>query len=379
MSARQEEPCITLETEWGKNDVDKELVKQKFEESEETEVTDDKGTKTKKFKKISGYVRTFMGNNVERLINTTWLDFHQVRQDFSHWNGETLFNEFGRCLRQDAQLQYQTLLTTKYANMTRRTATSFDEMFKQYLTIIAGSENQRDTCIYYLTHVKKPMDMNPKAWLVRWNEMYNAIKMLEGLGAIPNDHTEKEMLYHTFPGKYTKHFREAGKILADMTKVKIVAYFDTLYLEDKKLGVIPRKPKKPTSDDDGKENDHAKNRNKNRVPRGGPRNGGGRGSYNGGRGGNNNNAPCQIHNGHHSWADCNQNRNSRNYKPPNNNNGHRGNGGGRGNGNDRNKNKNQDAHHNDEDPKPKKKVKIADQHHIDVVAKSLFDDSTDSK
>ena len=78
MSARQEEPCITLETEWGKNDVDKELVKQKFEESEETEVTDDKGTKIKKFKKISGYVRTFMGNNVERLINTTWLDFHQV-------------------------------------------------------------------------------------------------------------------------------------------------------------------------------------------------------------------------------------------------------------------------------------------------------------
>ena len=34
MSAHQEEPCITLETEWGKNDVDKELVKQKILKSQ---------------------------------------------------------------------------------------------------------------------------------------------------------------------------------------------------------------------------------------------------------------------------------------------------------------------------------------------------------
>ena len=158
MIARQEGPCITLETEWGKNDVDKELVKQKFEESEETEVTDDQGVKTKKYKKTSGYVRTFMGNNVECLINTTWVDFTQVCQDFTHWDREILFNEVGCCLRQDApQLQYQSLITTKYANTTRRTKTTFDEMFQKHLTIVAGSENQRDTCLYYLAHIKKPV------------------------------------------------------------------------------------------------------------------------------------------------------------------------------------------------------------------------------
>ena len=36
MSARQEQPCITLETEWGKNDNEKEVIKQKFEETIKT-------------------------------------------------------------------------------------------------------------------------------------------------------------------------------------------------------------------------------------------------------------------------------------------------------------------------------------------------------
>ena len=107
--------------------------------------------------------------------------------------------------------------------------------------------------------------------------------MLEGLGAILNDHMEKAMFYHSFPSKYTKHFRDTGKILADMTKINIVAYFDTLYLGDKKSEAIPRKPKtKSTSDDgDGKENDPAKSCNKHHMPRGG-RGNGGCNTYNGG-------------------------------------------------------------------------------------------------
>ena len=112
MSARQEQPCITLETEWGKNDNEKEVIKQKFEETIETVVTPDPKTPentVKTFAKYSSMVRTFHGNNVERLINTTWLDFSNARKEFSHWTGPQLFTQFQKCLRAEAQVQYITI------------------------------------------------------------------------------------------------------------------------------------------------------------------------------------------------------------------------------------------------------------------------------
>ena len=113
MSARQEQPCITLETEWGKNDNEKDVIKQKFEETIETITTPDPKTPevtVKTLSKCSATVRTFHGNNVERLINTTWLDFSNARKEFSHWTGLQLFTQFQKCLRAEAQVQYHDLV-----------------------------------------------------------------------------------------------------------------------------------------------------------------------------------------------------------------------------------------------------------------------------
>ena len=47
------------------------------------------------------------------------------------------------------------------------------------------------------------------------------------------------MFFHSFPSKYQKSFCEAGKILADCKKVQVVAFFNTLYVKDKKSEPIP--------------------------------------------------------------------------------------------------------------------------------------------
>ena len=59
MSAHQEEPCITLETKWCKNDNKKEVIKQKFEETIETIQKDPNNPlkETQTYAKISAMVR----------------------------------------------------------------------------------------------------------------------------------------------------------------------------------------------------------------------------------------------------------------------------------------------------------------------------------
>ena len=386
MSARQEQPCITLETEWGKNDNEKEVIKQKFEETIETITTPDlkkPEVVVKTFTKHNAMVRTFHGNNVERLINTTWLDFANARKEFSHWTGPQLFTQFQKCLRAEAQVQYYDLVQDKYSDVNSQTESAFERMFPKYLTVIACAENQRDTCMYYLERVKKPLELSPADWLTRWNEMFHAIKMLEGKGTIPNEHTQKEMFFHSFPSKYQKNFRDAGKILADMKKVQVVTFFNTLYVEDKKSGTYAQLSNKRTNknrhtsddEDDDKENDYKKKRRPNHR---GNRNGGGRGGRggynnrnnnrnNGDRngGGNGGNTPCQMHNGQHLWRDCYNNRHGRNFRAPN------ANGGGRGNG----KNNSNDAHHNDDagGKKSKAKNKNAEVNFVESASNGLFE------
>ena len=199
-------------------------------------------------------------------------------------------------------------------------------------------------------------------------------KMLEGQGSIPNEHTsQKKMLFHSFPRKYQKSFCEAGKILADCKKVQVVAFFNTLYVQDKKSGTYAnlknkRDKKHQNSDDeDDKEINYKKRSCKN-----GGRNGGGCGGYNGNcnnnlnGGGNGSNTPCQLHNGQHLWRNWYNNRNRCNYHPPSNN------GGGRGNAGNKNHN---DAHHNDDagGKKSKAKNKNAEVNFVDSAGSGMFE------
>ena len=69
----------------------------------------------------------------------------------------SLQNVLGPKLKYNIYHYHELIQYDNYIDVKHQT----ESAFKRYLTIIACSENQHDTCLYYLDRVKKPLELSP--------------------------------------------------------------------------------------------------------------------------------------------------------------------------------------------------------------------------
>ena len=88
--------------------------------------------------------------------------------------------------------------------------------------------------LYYLQHVKKPRDMSPRDFSLRWNKMLRHTALLEKhYEQEPNEVKRKLMYMQAYTKTYHQRFISAGKKFEEMNKEEFTQYLQILHMEEK--------------------------------------------------------------------------------------------------------------------------------------------------
>jgi len=251
------------------------------------------------------------GSNVEQMLAETIIPAIRAADDNPPTAEKDKFKFMNSLLETPIYQIFKQVYTDLGVNPASPSDGDFIKVVKRFLTEVTTYSTMRDSILRYLeTGIRKPRDMTPQNFYLRFMEILRECMFFEGIKPDPTEEETKDWYFRAFPTLYRLDYEKTnGKSLPSMTA--ITSHMTLLHKQDLVTG-LSKKDKPSTKEKPVTRNERGTDRRRR----------GREGAKNRGRSNHSkkteqlsDDAHCVVHpQGNHTWGECSMNPENKDKK-----------------------------------------------------------------